>query len=200
MHYILTALKSEAKPIIDYYDLVYDNSHPIPIYKNDIYTLLITGVGKFNIYKVLTTYFKNNELGKSQYINIGIAGGHKNDCDLGQLFLINKVFDDFSKIPINLQYENYFGLLKNKVNTVSKPITNGDFKRKGLVDMEAYEICEVIKKVDDIDNLFILKIVSDFMDLNDGFLSSKQVYNLIEQNLVVIDSFLNAIRKLQHYK
>jgi hypothetical protein len=66
--------------------------------------------------------------------------------------------------------------------------------------MEAYEICELIKKIDDMDNLFILKIVSDFMDLNDGFLSSKQVYNLIEQNLVVIDSFLNAIRKLQHYK
>ena len=66
--------------------------------------------------------------------------------------------------------------------------------------MEAYEICELIKKIDDIDNLFILKIISDFMDLNDGFLSSKQVYNLIEQNLVVIDSFLNAIRKLQHYK
>ena len=66
--------------------------------------------------------------------------------------------------------------------------------------MEAYEICEFIKKIDDIDNLFILKIVSDFMDLNDGFLSSKQVYSLIEQNLVVIDSFLNAIRKLQHYK
>ena len=146
MHYILTALKSEAKPIIDYYDLVFDNSHPIPIYKNDIYTLLITGVGKVNVYKALTTYYKNKDLGKSQFINIGIAGGHKNDCDLGQLFLINKVFDDFSKIPINLQYENYFGLLKNKVNTVSKPITNGEFKRKGLVDMEAYEICEVIKK------------------------------------------------------
>lgn len=200
MHYILTALKSEAKPIIDYYDLVFDNSHPIPIYKNDIYTLLITGVGKVNVYNALTTYYKNKDMRKSQFINIGIAGGHKNDCDLGQLFLINKVFDDFSKISINLQYENYFGLLKNKVNTVSKPITNGEFKRKGLVDMEAYKICEVIKKVDDIDNLFILKIVSDFMDLNDGLLSSKQVYNLIEQNLVVIDSFLNAIRKLQHYK
>ena len=200
MHYILTALKSEAKPIIDYYDLVFDNSHPIPIYKNDIYTLLITGVGKVNVYNALTTYYKNKDMRKSQFINIGIAGGHKNDCDLGQLFLINKVFDDFSKIPINLQYENYFGLLKNKVNTVSKPITNGEFKRKGLVDMEAYEICKLIKKIDDIDNLFILKIVSDFMDLNDGFLSSKQVYNLIEQNLVVIDSFLNAIRKLQHYK
>ena len=165
MHYILTALKSEAKPIIDYYDLVFDNSHSIPIYKNDIYTLLITGVGKVNVYKALTTYYKNKDLGKSQFINIGIAGGHKNDCDLGQLFLINKVFDDFSKIPINLQYENYFGLLKNKVNTVSKPITNGEFKRKGLVDMEAYKICKLIKKIDDIDNLFILKIVSDFMEL-----------------------------------
>jgi len=200
MHYILTALKSEAKPIIDYYDLVFDNSLPIPTYKNDIYTLLIMGVGKVNVYNALTTYFKNKELAKSQFINIGIAGGHKNDCDLGQLFLINKVFNDFSKISINLKYENYFRLKKNKVNTVSKPITNGEFKRKGLVDMEAYEICEVIKKIDDIDNLFILKIVSDFMDLNDGFLSSKQVYNLIEQNLVVIDSFLNAIRKLQYYK
>ena len=200
MHYILTALKSEAKPIIDYYNLVFDNSHPIPIYKNDIYTLLITGVGKANVYKALTAYYKNKDIGKSQFINIGIAGGHKDDCDLGQLFLINKVFDDFSKISINLQYENYFGLLNNKVNTVSKPITSGKFKRKGLVDMEAYEICDFIKKIDDIDNLFILKIVSDFMDLNDGFISSKQVNKLIEQNLGVIDSFLNAIRKLKHQK
>ena len=109
------------------------------------------------------------------------------------LYLGIRFYDDFSKISINLQYENYFGLLKNKVNTVSKPITNGEFKRRGLVDMEAYEICEVIKKIDDIDNLFILKIVSDFMDLDDGILSSKQVYNFIEQNLLVIDSFLNAI-------
>ena len=77
MHYILTALKSEAKPIIDYYGLVFDDSHPIPIYKNDIYTLLITGVGKVNVYKALTTYYKNKDLGKSQFINIGIAGGHK---------------------------------------------------------------------------------------------------------------------------
>ena len=120
MHYILTALKSEAKPIIDYYDLVFDNSHPIPIYKNDIYTLLITGVGKVNVYKALTTYYKNKDLGKSQFINIGIAGGHKNDCDLGQLFLINKVFDDPSlyanrfalsreiKKPISIRQNNFF--------------------------------------------------------------------------------------------
>ena len=107
----------------------------------------------------------------------------------------NKIFDDISKVSISLRYDNYFGLLNNHVNTVSKPITNGEFERKGLVDMEAYTICEVINEIDNIENLFILKIVSDFMKLNDSLLSSEDVCNFIEQNLVEIDCFLKAIRK-----
>ena len=59
MHYILTALKSEAKPIIDYYDIVFDKSNPLQIYKNEIYTLFITGGGKLNVYKAFNTYYKN---------------------------------------------------------------------------------------------------------------------------------------------
>ena len=195
MQYILTALKAEAKPIIDYYDLTHDNSHLPLVYKNNMYTLLVTGVGKINVYKALTTYYKNNEMSRRQFINIGISGGHQNDCDLGQMFLINKIFDDTSKFSISLRYKNYFGLLKNNLSTVSKPITNGEFKRRGLVDMEAYKICEVINEIDNIENLFILKIVSDFMNLNDSLLSYKEIYNFIEQNLVEIDSFLKAIRK-----
>ena len=195
MQYILTALKAEAKPIIDYYDLAYDNSGSIPVFKNNIYTLLVTGAGRINVYKSLTKYFKNNKIDRSQFINIGISGGHQNNCDLGQMFLIDKISDDISKVLISLRYDNYFGLLKNRVNTVSKPITNGEFERKGLVDMEAYKICEVINEIDNIENLFILKIVSDFMNLKDSLLSFQEVYNFIEQNLVEIDIFLKAIRK-----
>ena len=195
MQYILTALKAEAKPIIDYYDLAYDNSSSIPVFKNDIYTLLITGAGRINVHKSLTTFAKTNKIGQSQFINIGISGGHQNACDLGQMFLINKISDDILKVSISLRYDNYFGLLKNHVNTVSKPITNGEFERKGLVDMEAYKIYEVINQIDNIDNLFILKIVSDFMNLKDSLLSFQEVYNFIKQNLIEIDIFLKAIRK-----
>ena len=61
--------------------------------------------------------------------------------------------------------------------------------------MEAYKICEVINEIDNIENLFILKIVSDFMKLSEHLLSSQEVYSFIEQNLIEIDIFLKAIRK-----
>ena len=109
--------------------------------------------------------------------------------------IMHLISDDISKVLITLRYDNYFGLLKNHVNTVSKPITNGEFDRKGLVDMEAYKIYEVINQIDNIENLFILKIVSDFMNLKDSLLSFQEVYNFIKQNLIEIDIFLKAIRK-----
>ena len=197
MHFIITALKSEAKPIIDFYGLEFSGLSNFPLYKNNNITLIVTGVGRKNVSNVLNLFFQKNKVIKNHIINIGISGGRKDDCSIGQLFLINKVFDEKSKLSFSLGPQQSFGLQNNEITTVSKPVVNNNFKGKGLVDMEAYEICTAINNLDGLDRLFILKIVSDNMDMK-NHISTNQVWSLIKQKIPVIDKFINDLRKLKN--
>lgn len=195
MQYIITALKSEAKPIIDYYGLEFSGLSKFPLYKNDNFTLLITGVGRKNVSNVFNLFFKNNTVVINNIINIGISGGRKSDCSIGQLYLINKVSDEKLKLSFNLVFPHFFGLQNNEITTVSKPVVNDNFKGKGLVDMEAYEICKTVNNLEGLNRLLILKIVSDHMDMK-HHISANQVESLIKQKILVIDKFIRDLRKL----
>lgn len=197
MQYIITALKSEAKPIIDFYGLEFSSLSNLPLYKNDKFTLLITGVGRKNVSNFFNLFFKNNKAVKNNIINIGISGGRKSDCSIGQLFLINKVSDEKSKLSFNLGSQHSFDLQNNEITTFSKPVVNDNFKGDGLVDMEAYEICKSVNNLDGLDRLFILKIVSDYMDMK-HHISGNQIQNLIKQKILVIDKFIKDLRKLNN--
>ena len=197
MKIILSALKAEAIPLIKYYELLPNNSIGIQIYRNDIITILITGVGKSNVNRTLSRYIeKSKNIEKAKFINIGIAGGVKGNCKIGELFLIDKVFDENLKIDYDIKIESGTNLLKNHVTTVFEPIVNSEQERRGLVDMEAHEICTVLSNFNYLNKLTIIKIVSDFMDLDAKYLSSKQIQKLIKINLLDIDNFLNDNRKL----
>ena len=77
----------------------------------------------------------------------------------------------------------------NQITTVSRPVVNNNFKGEWLVYMEAYEICKTINNLNSLDRLFILKIVSDYMDVKHQ-ISSNQVQHLIKQKISVLDKFL----------
>ena len=197
MQIILSALKAEAIPLINYYKLVPNNSIGLQMYKNDLFTILITGVGKKNVNKTLKEYlkkFKNIE--EAKFINIGIAGGIKGNCRIGEMFFINKVFDDYLEVDYNIKTGNRPNILENQVTTVFEPILDNGQEREGLVDMEAYEICSVLSDFNQLNKVTIIKIVSDFMDSDTKYLSSKQIRELIEKNLFDIDIFLKDNSKL----
>lgn len=197
MQIILSALKAEAIPLIKYYKLVHNNSIGLQMYRNDLFTILITGVGKKNVNKTLKEYLKKTKnIEQAKLINIGIAGGVKGNCKIGEMFFIDKVFDDYSEVDYNIKTCNRPNLLKNRVTTVFEPVLNSGQKRRGLVDMEAHEICTVLSDFNYLNKVTIIKIVSDFMDLDAKYLSSKQIQKLIEKNLVDIDIFLNDNSKL----
>ena len=196
MQYIVTALKSEARPLIDYYGLEFSGLSNYPLYKNDNFTLFVTGVGRENVSNFCKSFLKKNDLQKGHIINVGISGGREGDCSIGQLFFVNKVSDEKSSFSFYLGSGRSFGLRNNKITTVSKPVMDNNFKGEGLVDMEAYEICNAVNKLDELHRLFILKIVSDHMDMEDH-ISSIQVQQLIKQKISVIDKFLSDLRKLQ---
>jgi len=120
----------------------------------------------------------------------------KGNCKIGELFLIDKVFDENLKIDYDIKIESGTNLLKNHVTTVFEPIVNSEQERRGLVDMEAHGICTVLSNFNYLNKLTIIKIVSDFMDLDAKYLSSKHIQKLIKINLLDIDNFLNDNRKL----
>jgi hypothetical protein len=197
MQIILSALKAEAIPLINYYKLVPNNSIGLQMYKNDLFTILITGVGKKNVNKALKEYlkkFKNIE--EAKFINIGIAGGIKGNCRIGEMFFINKVFDDYLEVDYNIKTGNRPNISENRVTTVFEPILNNGQDREGLVDMEAYGICSILSDFNQLNKVTIIKIVSDFMDSDTKYLSSKQIRKLIEKNLFDIDIFLKDNSKL----
>ena len=197
MQIILSALKAEAMPLINYYKLVPNNSIGLQMYNNDLFTILITGVGKKNVNKILKEYLKKSKnIEEANFINIGIAGGVKGNCKIGEMFFINKVFDDYLEVDYNIKTGNRPNISENRVTTVFEPILNNGQDREGLVDMEAYEICSILSGFNQLNKVTIIKIVSDFMDLEAKYLSSKQIRKLIEKNLFDIDIFLNDNSKL----
>ena len=74
----VVALKSEAKPIISYFELDHQSGNNIfPIYRNDKlgHSLIISGVGQINA-AAATTYLASESGAPpwAAWINLGIAG------------------------------------------------------------------------------------------------------------------------------
>jgi len=195
---IISALKAEAEPIINYYKLEQNCDYDYPVYNRGDLTIICTGIGRENVRKVLSDYYsKMLETKHSQFINIGIAGGNKEECKIGQCFVIEKVFDDKSDIIYSLNNVFESQNSPSHITTVSEPILDGGDKYHWLVDMEAHEICSVVSGLDHLNNLAIIKIISDYMDVSKTYFNSKKVKNLVEINLLQIDTMLNELRKHQ---
>ena len=192
---IISALKAEAEPLAKFFGLKQDVSYLYPLYDGDDIKLICTGVGRRNIKNVLINFTqripKNT---RTQFINIGIAGGKKNECKIGECFIIEDVYDDKSEKVFNLNNKLESHCSTQNITTVSNPISDGGSSYNTLVDMEAHEICSTISKLDLEDNLLIIKIVSDFMDINKRDISYSKVYDLVENNLDNINRLLTAFR------
>ena len=192
---IISALKAEAEPLANYYGLKQDHSYDYPFYDGGEIKILCTGVGRKNINNILINFYdripKNTQ---TQFVNVGIAGGKKNECKIGECFIIDNVYDDRSEKVFNLNNKLKSHCSTQNITTVSNPISDGGSSYSTLVDMEAHEICRAVYKLGLKDNLLIIKIISDFMDVSNNDLSFKEVYDLVDKNLNNINRLLTAFR------
>ena len=192
---IISALKAEAEPLANYYGLKQNLSYDYPLYGTDEMKIICTGVGRKNINDVLTNFYKGIPRNtQTQFINIGIAGGKKNECKIGECFIIDDIYDDRSEKVFNLNNKLKSHCSTQNITTVSNPISDGGLSYSTLVDMEAHEICRAVYKLGLKDNLLIIKIISDFMDISNKDLSFKKVYDLVDNNLNNINRLLTAFR------
>ena len=195
---IISALRAEAEPLVNYYKLEQDLSYDYPVYKGGDIRIICTGVGRKNIRRVLINFYsKLSKEPNYQFINIGIAGAKKGVCKIGQCFIIDSISDDKSDSIYQLNNVFESQILTQNITTVSEPISNGGNKYRSLVDMEAHEICTVVDRYDDLENLFIIKIISDFMDVSRKYFSFDTVYDLVDNNISNIDNLLMDLRNKQ---
>jgi len=180
---IITALPDEARPFIDRFKLKSDeNQSDLNVYSNESCSLLITGIGSGQVKSVLPVFLKRiSDFDNVILFNIGIAGGHPDKTEIGEVYPVNKVTNDdthdkyFLTIPEKNEFNTMF------LTTVSKGITAGHGCYEGLVDMEAAIITATAISYLNINKIAVIKVVSDYMDIAEW--SSLDVCEIIRLKL-----------------
>ncbi len=167
-----TALLSEAQSVIEKYKLTLVQKNP-KIYKNENIVLIISGIGKQNTIDAMEFIFKKYKIKKA--INLGIAGCNNKNINIGELFCTNKTLEDIKFLDLQ---------------TVDTPkVQIKDIKNQTyLYDMEAKYFEKEVTKYIDKDDIYIFKVVSDWLD--DTIPSKEFVKQLIRKNLKKLEKYL----------
>ena len=180
---IITALPDEARPFIDRFRLASDeNQSDLRVFSNETCSLLITGIGGNRVKSVLPVFLESIcDFDNVVLFNVGIAGGHPDKTEIGEVYLVNKVTNDetVDKYSLTIPTKNEFNTMA--LTTVAKGITVGHVGYEGLVDMEAAIITATAISYLNIDKIAVIKVVSDHMDIADW--SSLDVCEIIGSKL-----------------
>lgn len=162
MTVIHTALLCEAQSIIEKYKLTKVNNNP-KMYKSDMLLVVIGGIGELNTKNSLEYIFENYKVQKA--FNVGIAGCSDKEVHIGELFCTNKILENINSMELI---------------TVKIPQTLAGCE-KSLYDMEGRYFLEISQKYLKDEDIFILKVVSDYLD--DRILPKDRVKEIIQNSL-----------------
>ena len=180
---IITALPDEARPFIDRFRLASDeNQSDLRVFSNETCSLLITGIGGNRVKSVLPVFLESIcDFDNVVLFNVGIAGGHPDKTEIGEVYLVNKVTNDetVDKYSLTIPTKNEFNTMA--LTTVAIGLTAGHIGYEGLVDMEAAIITATAISYLNIDKIAVIKVVSDHMDIADW--SSLDVCEIIGSKL-----------------
>ena len=197
MQCLITALKAESEPLIEFFGLTKDSSLGFPFYYNatkDI-VLIGVGVGKKNIKYRINKVFQHFNNSSIQFINIGVAGGILGKVEIGQLFLINKIYDESSGLVFYPDMLTKSSLKEASITTVENVVLDGGNRFNSLVDMEASEVFFVCSKLVSLHNIAHMKIISDHMTNSNNF-NYQMISKLIRKNLSNISLFIEHFKCL----
>lgn len=197
MIFISTALYCEAKIFIEKFKLKKDNLiHKFQVFKSKDIILIISGVGEVNSVAAsvfILSKFSNSK--KDIFINIGVCGTINKSFKKGDLFICNKVINGTNKKIFypDLIYPHNFR--ETSLESFSKVLNNKDnLSIEGnLIDMEGAFLFEGVSIFLSLENIFLLKIVSDYLDgeqINKDF-----VLKIIGKNIDIISKWILNLEK-----
>ena len=186
---ILSALKAESDPIINFFKLKKDSSFKFPVFVNQDIALIGIGVGSGNIPSRINIFFEKFKKENIFFINIGIAGGNSEDTKIGECFLINKIKDDFNKKSF---YPDILikHLFKEKdITTVQNIVSNDSGDYNSLIDMESSVIFDTCKNLVSPHRISFIKIVSDHFNKDNQSFDFHYIKNLINNSMDKIEKY-----------
>lgn len=196
MNYLILALHCEARPLIRHLTLRQDVTQKGFAFFHGADTVLaVTGIGKLRsaiaVSRLLTLYPPDKQ---SHLINLGVCGASRKTAALSTLYRINQITDISSGracYPDMLIRQNLpEAPLETSDIPVHRPGTEESTLR--LYDMEGSGFYEAARKFVSADRIHLLKIVSDYLEVNT--LSEAGIANAVEANLPAVLEFLAALR------
>ncbi len=195
---VLSALKAESDPIINFFKLKKDSSFKFPVFIGEDIGLIGLGVGSRNISSRINIFFKKFKKENIFFINIGVAGGSSIDTKIGEAFIINKINDDFSK-------KSYYPdilikhLFKEKdITTVQNIVSNNSGHYNSLIDMESSMIFDTCKNLVSPHQISFIKIVSDYFNMNNQSFDSNYIKKLINNSINKIEKYFINLKLLNN--
>ena len=193
MLYIICALKHEARPVIEYYNLAHEGSalkHPVYINNEHGIFLAVSGTGMKSAADCVNSIYERYDVLESDaWLNIGIAG-HK-DLEPGTPVLAAKITDVENNATWTMRIPFATYLITGNVSTLNTPSSNYDDK---YYDMEAAGFYREAIRISDPENIYCLKIVSDNAENSTRRISGKFVRELVNKNLGEIDTLISKIK------
>ena len=161
---VVCALKTEAKGIINAYDMERNESVPFPLYMSNGICCAVTGVGTIQVMRMLPLAI--GVTAPAVLINAGCAGALSSSVSKDTVYEITKVSmrdeDDLSTRSIELVTTGAFhdATLLTSPEPILDAKSRGSFgKQYDLADMEGYAVAAIAEKTNIPAS--IIKIVSD---------------------------------------
>lgn len=194
--HLITALPSEAKPLIDHYRLKkLTDEHAFAVYRRDALTLTVSGIGKVaSSAAVAYTHLLFEKPAHAIWLNIGVAGHPEKE--IGTPFLCNKISDADSG-------KTHYPVFVTPMPCDDLPITSHsnpqfDHPDGTLCDMEASGFFETASRFSSAELIHGFKVVSDNRETGVETVSAKRATRLIEQQLPLIDELIDRLQSLRH--
>ncbi len=169
---IHTAFKHEAKPIIEFFKLQCIETKPCKLYLGGDIVLIVSGMGSKNTLHVKSVYERYSI---EKALNVGIAGCKDRSKEIGSLFTC---------------VQEISGIEFASLSSVDEPLCSDEGLKSTLVDMEAETFVKVSREFLHIDDIYVLKIVSDYLDIT---IPKKEfVWKIIEKNLRSISEVVTS--------
>jgi hypothetical protein len=185
----------EARILIEKYKLKKDVESSLPLYQNKDRSifLILTGNNRSDIIARIA-YFagKNIITDKSILINLGISGAK--DINLGEIVWVNKL-ESLSDSNNFFPHKSHKMIIREE-GLISVDNEVNDYPENGIVDMEGYHFFQAAMKFLNIEQIAVIKIISDNKQNPAVNVNKEQVYRLFAENWQLIDELLDHYKNL----
>ena len=190
---LIVALKSEAQPLIEYFEL-----KPIPVddtistFGNHEVILALSGIGKSAAARAVQCVNHKKQHCVNAWLNIGIAG--HGDFDVGQGFMANRIVDQNTMKTWYPQFVFQPVCRTGSLVTVEK--VESDYSDPVGYDMEASGFWPAAVNCSTIELVHSYKIVSDNPQNSVAKVTCPFIDDLVKSKLSEIQCTIDSLKKL----